>query len=61
MRSFVSRKVPAAVDAERHEVGNTNPDIGMVEDNVTSRSRGNIHIIYVGYCWDPHWIAKHIT
>ena len=44
--------------AEENEVGMMNPDIVMVENNVTGSTRGTIHIIEVGYCWDPHWVAK---
>ena len=55
---FVSSPVPEAVDGERYGVGRMNPDIVMVENAVTKDSRGTIHIIEVGYCWDPNWVGK---
>ena len=54
----MSSHVPEAVDAERHEVGKMNPDIVMVKNAVTKDSRGTIHIIEVGYCWDPNWVGN---
>ena len=54
---FVSGRTPGAMDAERmlaegNEVGRMNPDIVMIEDKVDikARTRGNIHIVEVGYC-----------
>ena len=47
--------------AEANEVGRMNPDIViMLEDKVDSkaRTRGTIHIVEAGYCWDPNWTAK---
>ena len=35
-----------------------NPDIVMVENAVTKDSRGTIHILEVGYGWDPNWVGK---
>ena len=62
---FVSNRIPGAMDAERllaeaNEVGRMNPDIVMIENNIDNkaRTRGTIHIVEVGYCWDPNWTAK---
>jgi hypothetical protein len=63
---FVSKKKPGARDSERlladeaNEVEMMNPDIVMIENNTdgNARTRGTIHIIEVGYCWAPNWIAK---
>ena len=53
----MSSHVPEAIAAERYEVGKMNPDIVMVEDAVTKDSRGTIHIIEVGHCWDPNKVV----
>ena len=38
---------------------NLNPDIVMVEDHITGDStRGTIHVIEVGFCWQSRWVVK---
>ena len=65
---FVPKRKPGTMDDELlsmlagdNLVGRMNPDIVMIERNTSGkkiRTKGTIHIIEVGYCWDPSWIAK---
>ena len=65
LHHFVTKRKPGVNDseslpAEDNEAGRMNPDIVMIEHNTSRKTptRGTIHIIEVGYCWDPNWIAK---
>ena len=39
-------------------VGRRNPDIVMIETDRATGAKGTIHIVEVGYCWDPNWVTK---
>ena len=59
MWEFVSGPVPEAIGAERYAGREGEPRHSHgVDDAVTKDSRGIVHIIEVGYCWDPIWVGK---